>query len=137
MMQMAQGAPTDKLVVVIDDDPLALGAMNGLLRSWGCQVVATLSETAARSELARLGRRADLIICDYRLADGANGIDAIERLRAGSAIPALLVTADVTAECYEAARAGKFILLHKPVRPGVLREALQRANILPTPSKTD
>ena len=31
---------SSKLVVVIDDDPLVLEATGGLLRSWGCQVVA-------------------------------------------------------------------------------------------------
>ena len=32
-----------KLVVVIDDDPLVLEATGGLLRSWGCRVVAAES----------------------------------------------------------------------------------------------
>ena len=32
--------PVAKLVVVIDDDPLILEATEGLLRSWGCCVVA-------------------------------------------------------------------------------------------------
>ena len=33
------GATAGKLVVVIDNDPLVLDGMGGLLRSWGCQVV--------------------------------------------------------------------------------------------------
>jgi hypothetical protein len=39
-MKAMRTAPVAKLVVVIDDDPLVLEATGGLLRSWGCCVVA-------------------------------------------------------------------------------------------------
>ena len=63
----------NKLVVVIDDDPLVLEATGGLLRSWGFQVVAAESHAEALAQLAKQGRRPDLIICDYRLSEGARG----------------------------------------------------------------
>ena len=40
MKNATRTAPFAKLVVVIDDDPLILEATEGLLRSWGCCVVA-------------------------------------------------------------------------------------------------
>ncbi len=78
-----------KLVVVIDDDPLVLEATGGLLRSWGCQVVAAESCGEAMTKLFEIGRRPDLIVCDYRLPQGPTGVDAIEMLRNAFEIPAL------------------------------------------------
>ena len=40
VMKATRTAPVDKLVVVIDDDPLILEATGGLLQSWGCCVAA-------------------------------------------------------------------------------------------------
>jgi hypothetical protein len=43
VMKATRTAPVDKLVVVIDDDPLILEATEGLLQSWGCCVVTAQS----------------------------------------------------------------------------------------------
>jgi len=43
VMKAIRSASVAKLVVVIDDDPLILEATEGLLRSWGCCVVAARS----------------------------------------------------------------------------------------------
>ena len=40
-----------RLVVVIDDDAMALNGMSGLLETWGCQVVSAASDAAALPEL--------------------------------------------------------------------------------------
>jgi signal transduction histidine kinase len=117
-----------KLIVVVDDDALVLDGMRGLLAGWGCQVVTEASETAALARLADLGQRPDLIISDYRLADGKTGIDAIGCLREalGGAIPAFLVSGDTAPERLRDAAATGFHLLHKPVSPMALRAILNR-----------
>ena len=69
-MKAGRDAINTKLVVVIDDDPLVLEATGGLLRSWGCHVVTAESYGGALQHLAKIGRRPDLIVCDYQLADG-------------------------------------------------------------------
>src|SRR5262249_29640274 len=51
-----------KFVVVIDDDPLVLDAMRGVLKSWGCSVLTAKSDSAALAALAREERQPDLII---------------------------------------------------------------------------
>ena len=51
--------------------------------------------------MARLdGSTPDLIISDFRLQDGATGIEAIARLRNafGAAIPAFLISGDISPE---------------------------------------
>ena len=71
-----------KLVVVIDDDLLVLEGMDGILRAWGCEVVAGTSEAEALVKVAALLRRPDLIISDYRLDGRHTGIEALGDLRA-------------------------------------------------------
>jgi len=137
-------APADpvsgKLIVVIDDDALALDAMRGLLRSWGCLVVTAGSEGSALASLAGDDQRPDLIISDYGLADGHTGVEAIQRLRSAlrAPIPAFLVTGDIAPERLREASANGFHLLHKPVGPMALRamlnQSLRRAATNPSPA---
>jgi CheY-like chemotaxis protein len=51
-MQTAHDESAAKLVLIIDDDPLVLDAIGGLLRSWGFRVVTAASDSAALAELA-------------------------------------------------------------------------------------
>jgi signal transduction histidine kinase/DNA-binding NarL/FixJ family response regulator len=117
-----------KLIVVIDDDALALDATRGLLRRWGCFVVAAESESTALASLSGDDHRPDLIISDYRLADGRTGIEAIQRLRSAlrARIPAFLVTGDIAPERLREASANGFHLLHKPLEPMALRAMLNQ-----------
>jgi CheY-like chemotaxis protein len=125
-----------KLVVVIDDDALVLDGMGGILRSWGCDVVAADSGRAALAALAARRHAPDLVISDYRLAGAETGVEAIEQLRAvlGAAIPAFLISGDTAPERLREARAGGCHLLHKPVAPMQLRamvNQLPRARATP------
>jgi CheY-like chemotaxis protein len=115
-----------KLVVVIDDDPLVLEATGGLLRSWGFQVVAAESHAEAMMQLAQQGRRPDLIVCDYRLSEGARGVDVIERLRSAFEIPALLISGDAAAPLADT-DTSSYNLLHKPLDAAKFRAALADA----------
>jgi signal transduction histidine kinase/CheY-like chemotaxis protein len=121
-------ATAGKLVVVIDDDEMVLAGMGGMLKGWGCQVVTAASDGAALTGLTDHERRPDLIISDYRLADGKDGIEAIERLRSefGAPIPAFLVSGDTSAERLRAVRTRGYHLLHKPVPPMALRAMVSR-----------
>jgi signal transduction histidine kinase/CheY-like chemotaxis protein len=117
-----------KLAVVIDDDPMVLDGMRGLLTSWGCQAVTADCDQAALAGLAEHAREPDLIISDYRLQAGQTGIEAIERLRRayGAAIPAFLVSGDTAPERLREAIASGYHFLHKPMQPMALRAMLIR-----------
>jgi CheY-like chemotaxis protein len=117
---------TGKLVVVIDDDPLVLDGMGGLLRNWGCRVV-----TAASPEVippALDGQDVpDLIISDIvspmdirastRSTTCACRAERRSRLSSSAEIPR-------RSGC-EAQQSGHH-LLHKPVRPMKLRAMLHQ-----------
>jgi signal transduction histidine kinase len=116
-----------KLVVIIDDDPLVLEGMGGLVRSWGYHLLAvagTDDETLAR--VADRNSPPDLIISDYHLGGEKTGIEVIESLRRelSAKIPALLVSGDTSPELLRQARASGYYLLHKPVDPMTLRAAV-------------
>jgi CheY-like chemotaxis protein len=125
--QIAIDAHRGKLVIVIDDDALVLDSMSGLLRNWGCRVVAAATPDEA---LADLGpeERPDLIICDYRLANGQSGIAAIVDLRNayGAPVPAFLMSGDTAPERLREARESGHHLLHKPLRAMALRAMINR-----------
>ena len=123
-------APLDrlrgKLIVVIDDDALALEGTSGLLKSWGCRVITGQSDREALTKLN--GNSPDLIISDYHLQETRSGIDAIEELRHafGREIPAFLVSGDISQERLRETHGSTYHLLHKPVNPVNLRAIMTR-----------
>ena len=115
-----------KLILVIDDDQLALEGTGGLLSSWGCRVVTAQSDREALKKLD--GKAPDLIISDFHLQDGRTGIDAIDALRGafGGPIPAFLVSGDISQQRLRETHASTHHLLHKPVNPMALRAIMSR-----------
>jgi signal transduction histidine kinase/CheY-like chemotaxis protein len=120
------GALARGLVVVIDDELAIQQAMGSLLTGWGHDVVTAGSGDEAIQRLSSRPDRPDLVICDYRLRDGENGIAIIERMRLeyNQDIPAMLITGDTAPDRLAEARASELILLHKPVSNSKLRAAI-------------
>ncbi|HEY9547868.1 MAG TPA: ATP-binding protein, partial [Kiloniellaceae bacterium] len=116
--------PRRTMVLVIDDDRQIRKGMVRALQSWGCVVQTAGDYDAAAAAVA--ARPIDLIIADYRLPRGCNGVQAARRLRAmcGACVPVLIVTADQgQQELREIAGEG-FPTLQKPVNPDALRLAM-------------
>ena len=114
------------LVVVVDDEAAIRDAMDSLLTSWGYEVIAARSGAEIMRLVARRAEDPDLIICDYRLREGENGIDVVDQLRlqCGRVVPAMLITGDTAADRLIEAQASGLLLLHKPVPNGKLRAAV-------------
>jgi CheY-like chemotaxis protein len=76
-----------------------------------------------------LDRPPDLIVSDYRLAQGVTGAEAISRLRRELRveIPAIIVTGDSSTAALREARSAGFPVLHKPVDPYELELMIARA----------
>jgi signal transduction histidine kinase/ActR/RegA family two-component response regulator len=124
----------DKLVLVIDDDPLVLEGMSGIFRQWGCRVITADSDSKALKAAAERDDPPDLIISDYHLANGRTGIATIEWLRGelSAPIPAFLISGDTDPATLHEAKVKGFHLLHKPVNPVALRAMFNQA-VKPTP----
>jgi two-component system, sensor histidine kinase len=124
--EATSGAFAHGFIVVIDDELAIRNAMAALLAGWGHETVVVGSGDEAMRQLSIRAQRPDLIICDYRLRDGENGIAVIERLRSeyNEAIPAMLITGDTAPDRLAEAKASSLLLLHKPVSNGKLRAAI-------------
>lgn len=123
-------------VLVIEDNPNAQAALCGLLSSWGCDAVGADSLESALQQLARVGAP-DVVLSDFQLGSGANGIEAIARIRAryGAQLAACLVSGETQDGLQVQARAAGLTVLHKPVRPAKLRSLLRR--LLPPDAELD
>ena len=116
-----------RLVLLVDDDPMALKSMVTLLKAFNCQVLSAVGMADALATVDDTLRLPDLIISDYRLADGHDGLNLIEQVRhrADEHIPAVLVTAEPQSVPSSAASAGVAVLA-KPLHVQALASTLQR-----------
>jgi Na+/proline symporter/signal transduction histidine kinase len=112
-------------LLCIDNDLRILEGMRLLFEGWGCTVL-THSGSASIDEAGRIATP-DMILADYHL-DGETGLDLIARLRTrfGAPIPAVLVTAERSAEVREAAELLEVSVLGKPLKPAVMRSLMTR-----------
>lgn len=110
-------------VLVLDNEPAVLAGMRALLEGWSCTVLAA---TCRDEAMAQIGRAPDLLIADYHLDHGAQGLEEVEHLRhaCGRRLPAVMVTANRTASLVEEAKALGLSVLTKPVRPAQLRAVM-------------
>ncbi len=123
--QQKQQALPPRLVLVIDDEELILLAMKAQLAQWGLEVIPASDTDEAIASLA--GRKPDLALIDYRLRGGATGLGALAKLQAwfGEPIRACLLTGDTDPSILTEVNRCGARLLHKPILPQQLWEAVQ------------
>jgi two-component system, sensor histidine kinase len=112
-------------VLVIEDDAEARRAMQMTLKRWGCEALVVANAEGACELLSARGGAPDVLLSDYRLAHGADGIHAIQSLRARfGPIPAALLTGDISGDRLLELKASGLRVLHKPVKAPALRDLL-------------
>ncbi len=112
-------------VLVVEDDAEARLAMEMTLERWGCEPLVAATVEGACAMLSARGKAPDVVISDFRLAHGADGIEAIKVLRARfGAMPAALLTGDISGDRLLELRASGLPVLHKPVKAEALRDLL-------------
>jgi CheY-like chemotaxis protein/anti-sigma regulatory factor (Ser/Thr protein kinase) len=116
-------------VLLIEDDRDARTALSGLMAEWGVLVTAGMSLSEVLEKQADSDRTVDAIVCDYRLAGGANGIAAIAdlRRRLGYSPAAVLITGEPDVEPLRARAGPDTTVLQKPFRSEALMRPLLRA----------
>ncbi|WAC73718.1 ATP-binding protein [Roseateles sp. SL47] len=113
-------------VLVIDDEEPVRVAMHALLMAHGCQVL--VAGSTREGLLKSMGHPPDLLLTDFRLRGGEDGISAVRSLRSAfPGLPALLVSGDTAPERLREAHEAGLTLLHKPVSEEQLISAMQAA----------
>jgi two-component system, sensor histidine kinase len=113
-------------VLIIEDDAAVRAGMKDLVQSWGavCDAAESIDEALAQVRV----HAPQLVISDYRLREQRTGAQAIAAVRAelGFEVPSLLVTGDTAPQRLRDAQATGVLLLHKPVKPADLHQAIER-----------
>jgi serine protease Do len=124
--------PSQKTILVIDDDPAVLRSYGMLLERLGHRVLLVAGGEEASRDPGALAE-ADLVILDERMP-GVGGLDLLEALRGKCALstgrgPAvLLISGSACSElAARAARLGVGVLIEKPVDPLRLLDSVRQA----------
>ena len=116
-------APAGAHALVVDDEHGVRQGMRVLLESMGLRV--TLAEGEADALAAARADPPDFLLSDYRLRGQQSGMALIASVRSVlPGLPALLISGDTSPERLREAHAANIPLLHKPVLPDQLRQAL-------------
>lgn len=113
----------DLIVMIVENDADVLHATTQKLDGWGASVLATASTRGALDLMLGVGTAPDIILADYQLDDGDDGVKAIRALRAaaGHDIPAIVITANRSKALLQLGEKVGFSVLTKPVQLSRLR----------------
>lgn len=121
--------PGGASALVIDDETAIREGMSRLLKGWGMTVRVAANRAEAIAVVEDDEFNPTIVICDFRLPQGDNGIEIVAQLRSLAAreLPALLISGDTAPERLREARAAAIPLLQKPLSSVSLRNAIVRA----------
>lgn len=117
-------------ILCIDNEQSILQGMYSLLTSWGCEVVAASSLSEALQGWGDSFDEhilPDLVIVDYHLDNGATGFEALAgAVERWGNMPAIVISADISEQVRDGAKAQGCHYLSKPVKPAALRSLVRR-----------
>ncbi|MEO8224080.1 MAG: ATP-binding protein [Gammaproteobacteria bacterium] len=104
-------------ILIIEDDAPVRDALQLVLGLEGYPVHAAESAAAAEDLFGRHGADIDLVVSDYQLGDGRNGLELLEKLRAraGRDLPAVILSGDMSPALAAIGTFARVALLRKPV----------------------
>ena len=117
---------TNLRILVVEDDPDLAEILGELLRNQGHQVMAAADSPQVMACAART--MPDLILADYNLPNGPNGLElaGLIRAAAGRHLPVIILTGDISNATLRAVTLGGCAVLSKPVGLSDLRQAITR-----------
>jgi PAS domain S-box-containing protein len=113
-------------VLVIDDEPQVLSAMQHTLEAWGHRAFCASSADEAVVTAITHAEHIHLLLSDYRLSGNVTAVDAISAVHAclPHPVPTYILTGDTSPQRIREASLLGFPLLHKPVNAQTLRNIL-------------
>jgi hypothetical protein len=104
-------------VLVVEDDAAVRDALKLLLSLDGYPTWVAESAAGAEELFALHGAEIDVVISDYQLGNGRNGVELVESLRtvAGRDLPAVILSGDTSPVLASIHTVSRVVLLRKPV----------------------
>jgi CheY-like chemotaxis protein len=123
-------------ILLIEDDEIVLHANYGLLEALGYKVIPAYDAEVAMQRMESETLPPDIIIADYRLPGGCVGTELVQQLRtkAGSQIPVIILTGDITLPDENSYLPDNSLLIQKPARAEELVQAINQLLGNPVPS---
>ncbi len=104
-------------ILIIEDDAPVRDALQLVLKLEGYPVHVAESADAAEALFASCGAEIDLVVSDFQLGDGRNGLELLEKLRsrADRDLPAVILSGDTSPALAAIGNVRRVALLRKPV----------------------
>jgi len=108
-------------VLLIDDDPMVLAAMQALLGAWLLDVRSAARGGASVLEACGPHWAPECVLCDFRLPGAMNGIELLDWLQPHfPQAVGVLLTGELVQTVQEQAEEAGYVLLSKPIEPALL-----------------
>jgi two-component system CheB/CheR fusion protein len=122
-------------ILIVEDDPEVRSLLKLLLEDEGHHVAAAPDGVAALELVARGAIRPDLILADYNLPGGMDGLQIAARLREKlhQQIPVIILTGDISTGTLRDIAHRDCVQLSKPVKLQEMTQVIQRLLGAPTP----
>ena len=113
-------------ILVVENDLVALQALEALLTQWGCHLRLASSTDEVRDAIAGGKWLPDMVVADQHLDGDDRGTTTIALIRelVGQQVPALVVTAAPSESLVRETADARIELMSKPVKPAQLRALL-------------
>ena len=113
-----QTAPRAGAILIIEDDPEVREHLELFLNEEGYRTSTAVDGPAALELLARGTTRPDLVLADYNLPNGMNGVQVSQKLRQelDRQIPFIILTGDISTETLRDIALHDCVHLNKPVK---------------------
>ena len=123
-------------ILVVDDDPDVRDLLEQLLETEGHKTAIAFDGKAAMALIDGKSLRPDLLLADYNLPGGMNGVDLARRAREviGSDLPVIILTGDISTTTLRDVAALGCVQLNKPVKLDALTAAIRQL-LSPQPAK--
>jgi two-component system CheB/CheR fusion protein len=122
------GVPNSGLILIVEDDHEVRELLTLSLEEEGYRPISASDGVEALKLVKREAIRPDLILSDYNLPSGLNGLQFIAKLRETlhHEIPALILTGDISTAALRDIAQQNCIQLNKPMKPNELMSIIHR-----------
>jgi two-component system CheB/CheR fusion protein len=114
--------------LIVEDDPAVLEMLQMLFDDGGHRTLLAADGHAALALTAKAATKPDLVVADYNLPNGLNGLEMLSALQTqlGHAVPAIVLTGHISTDSLRRIAAHGCVHLNKPVRAPELMRLAQR-----------